>query len=938
MQQDYYKILGVKKDATIEEIKKAYKKLAFKYHPDRNYDNLEEAEAMMKKINVAYDVLSDENKRAEYDSTYNTSNNILSDLSFKIGSRIIKYNHDMKVYIAIRRMFNELAFESVCAFQEKYISFGSLDIFHERGYDLGRAFIKIALDEAVRICIESGKYNINIDAFLEFDTDDIILKPWTKAFMAVDEEYIKIQSMVLSEEERRELRKNSRARMVGTGFGLTNAVIASMEAGAVNLATGAIHSIFNSIGNAFTRASANSKKREIYNNDEIFMFLVKNLKESINNIGLILTFDILNLVPFEKNINSVSAIIDNIRENRIPSNYMMNAIMDVLEIYPFEAFLYDKGREYLSGSDLQTLNDMEEVFGINLQRELYRQQYISFAETYRENNNMKVALKWYEKAANLNSLEALKFLARYYLKNRHAQAIDYLKRAADLGDIEAISELGKYYYYKDEDSKAIYYFKQILKKANKNTIYYDEASYYLGTCYFYGYGTEKDYEAVYKLLLPLTVGNNKNSKAQVILAECYFKGLGVNKNINRAIELYSDAAQDEDEDAQLFLVNYYCNEKHGNYEKIIPYLKNLVRNNNDIAKIYLSKCYFYGLGISTDIKKSIDLLNNINVKDIKDMTFLCDLGQLYYLGIDVEVNYKKAIAYLILAAEQGNSNAQYFLGMSYYKIGNISDSIKWISKSSKSNINAKFQMALCYFNGIGMDINYSKAFNIFFELVNKNYKDAVYYLGICYLKGLGTEKNYTEAINLLEKANIEGDIKADYDLGYCYYYGYGVAQNYNEAVKYFVKSAKLNNKDSWYMLAFCYENGNGVQRDLENAFKFYYKAASLGQNEANFAVGKCYENAIGTEKNIIEAIKYYEIAGKAGSYAALERLKFLLEQKNVQKEVNKYNKKVEKEIKAEEKAIKRKEQRESIKEGFSTGCGCLFWIIIIYIIYQWLFK
>ena len=75
-------------------------------------------------------------------------------------------------------------------------------------------------------------------------------------------------------------------------------------------------------------------------------------------------------------------------------------------------------------------------------------------------------------------------------------------------------------------------------------------------------------------------------------------------------------------------------------------------------------------------------------------------------------------------------------------------------------------MALCYFNGIGMDINYSKAFNIFFELVNKNYKDAVYYLGICYLKGLGTEKNYTEAINLLEKANIEGDIKADYDLGY----------------------------------------------------------------------------------------------------------------------------------------------------------------------------
>ncbi len=72
--RDYYDILGISKDASQEEIKKAYRKLAMKYHPDRNKDD-KQAEEKFKEINEANEVLSDPQKRANYDRFgHNASN------------------------------------------------------------------------------------------------------------------------------------------------------------------------------------------------------------------------------------------------------------------------------------------------------------------------------------------------------------------------------------------------------------------------------------------------------------------------------------------------------------------------------------------------------------------------------------------------------------------------------------------------------------------------------------------------------------------------------------------------------------------------------------------------------------------------------------------------------------------------------------------------
>ena len=64
--RDYYEVLGVDKSASAQEIKKAYRKLALKYHPDKNPDD-KEAEEKFKEAAEAYEVLSNDEKKAKYD-------------------------------------------------------------------------------------------------------------------------------------------------------------------------------------------------------------------------------------------------------------------------------------------------------------------------------------------------------------------------------------------------------------------------------------------------------------------------------------------------------------------------------------------------------------------------------------------------------------------------------------------------------------------------------------------------------------------------------------------------------------------------------------------------------------------------------------------------------------------------------------------------------
>ena len=113
--KDYYNILGVDKNANQNQIKKAYKKLALKWHPDKNKDNKEQVSIKFKEISEAYSVLSDSEKRNQYDlggNNFNFKSNFDSNFDpFNLFNHF--FNNNNNSFFSQRNSFFDSNFDSM---------------------------------------------------------------------------------------------------------------------------------------------------------------------------------------------------------------------------------------------------------------------------------------------------------------------------------------------------------------------------------------------------------------------------------------------------------------------------------------------------------------------------------------------------------------------------------------------------------------------------------------------------------------------------------------------------------------------------------------------------------------------------------------------------------------------------------------------------------
>jgi DnaJ homolog subfamily B member 4 len=188
---DYYNVLGIKKDCTNTEIRSAYKKLAFKWHPDKNAQNKELANTKFKEISEAYKILGDKKKRKIYnqygienyenDYTFNSrntnvyNNNMMKDLFNNINKTVNEnlFKKDLKS--------SNITYNLICSIEELYTGCEKKIKIKRKIFDINKKIIRTEL-EIFKVNIIPGwkngtkiTYKNKADIYINMKQGDVII-------------------------------------------------------------------------------------------------------------------------------------------------------------------------------------------------------------------------------------------------------------------------------------------------------------------------------------------------------------------------------------------------------------------------------------------------------------------------------------------------------------------------------------------------------------------------------------------------------------------------------------------------------------------------------------------------------------------------------------------------------------------------------------------
>lgn len=280
-------------------------------------------------------------------------------LNFNFGNKQIVVSDDVEKIAELTKKRIVVKSKYMASILAAYDKAGSIENFIENFSDVSGNISGNAIKDALDICVNDGYYDIDENFFLEDGRQEFIFDPMFNELEDLFGAYKNIIQQNEDEHEYREQRKENRGRFVGGGFGLGGAISGSLKAGALNMATGLGHSVFNSIGNAMSNYEASKKLKELYELPQCRDILLNSVNILVNNIWLIMINDVYQLsIAADQEMKKSEAIFNNVINGRIPKEKTKAALLDVLSINPLKAQAYDELVEYLDQDELAELLNM----------------------------------------------------------------------------------------------------------------------------------------------------------------------------------------------------------------------------------------------------------------------------------------------------------------------------------------------------------------------------------------------------------------------------------------------------------------------------------------------------------------------------------------------------------------------------------------------------
>ena len=326
------------------------------------------------------------------------------------------------------------------------------------------------------------------------------------------------------------------------------------------------------------------------------------------------------------------------------------------------------------------------------------------------------------------------------------------------------------------------------------------------------------------------------------LGACYFHGNGVEQDLVKGANLFALASS----------------------------------KGNDLAHFWFGFCKKYALGgFDLNVEEAMDLF----FRSFEKRNSKFELADCFHYGNGAPKNMEKAISLYTESALMDNPEAQYRLGLLYFK---GSDSVeqnyhlafKWFKAAADlEHVPSIYNLANCYYNSYGIEQNATEAARLYTIAADLGDASAQFNLALQYEAGNGVEKNDEEALRLFRLSSDAGDMCAQFIIGTLYQSGeYGFEQNIHEAIRLFELSAASGYSIAQTALGLLYYKGNNIEKDFIKATKYFKLAVNNRNALAQYALGKCYMKGLGVEANIGKGILLITDAAEQNLAAAQLKL------------------------------------------------------------------